>query len=262
MTEKTIRTVRAMGHLVMFLVFALCIIFPVAAEISDAQVITLNGSKITADAPGVYGNGSILTITLPGEYVLKGNLTNGQIIVDCEQEGKVRLYFNGVSGHCANGPALYIKACSPRLTVELVEGTDNRLSDGKSYKETDPSGVIYSKGDLTITGTGFLTVTGSYKNGIVSKDDLRIKGGKINVQAVNNGISGKDYVEIYDGEITIKAGNDGIKTTNEDPGLGYIFIEGGIVDITCGDGPLSYVHDLRITGGSIMAVKDPSLKTN
>ena len=262
MSEKTFRTIHAMRYVVMAIVLAFCILVPVAAEVSDAQVITLNGNKISADAPGIYGSGSILTITLPGEYLLKGNLTNGQIIVNCEQNGKVRLYFSGVSVHCANGPALYIKNCSPRLTIELVEGTDNKLSDGRSYTDADPSGVIYSKSDLTITGSGSLTVTGSYKNGIVSKDDLRIKGGKINIQAVNNGISGKDCVEIYDGEITIKAGNDGIKTTNEDPDMGYIFMEGGIVNITCGDGPLSYVNELRITGGSILASKDPSLKTN
>lgn len=262
MSMKTFRSVRAIRYVAMALVLSLCILVPAAAEISDAQVITLNGNRISADVPGVYSSGSTLTITLPGEYLLKGNLTNGQILVDCEQKGKVRLYFSGVSVNCSNGPALYIKACSPRLTIDLVEGTDNKLSDGKSHADSELTGVIYSKSDLTISGTGKLTVTASYRNGIVSKDDLRIKGGKINVQAVNNGISGKDCVEIYDGEITVKAGNDGIKTTNEDPGMGYIFMEGGIVDITCGDSPLSYVNELRITGGSIAAVKDPSLSTN
>jgi len=262
MSRKTFRTARFVKYAAFALVFALFIIAPAAAELSDAQVITLNGNKIKADAPGVYSNGSVLTITLPGEYLLKGNLTNGQIVVNCEQSGKVRLYFGGVTVNCGNGPAVYIKKCSPRLTIELVEGTVNKLTDGKTYADKEASGVIYSKSDLTITGTGSLTVVGSYKNGIISKDDLRIKGGKINIQAVNNGISGKDCVEISDGEITIKAGNDGIKTTNEDAGMGYISIEGGILNITCGDGPLSYVHNLLITGGSINAVKDPSLKTN
>lgn len=261
MTRKILRTVHSVRYAALALILALCILVPVAAEISDATVITLNGNKVKADAPGVYVKGSVVTITLPGEYLLKGNLSNGQVIVDCEQRGKVRLYLGGVSIHCGNGPALYIKESAPRLTIELVEGTDNKLSDGKKYADEDLTGVIYSKSDLTITGTGSLTVTGSYKNGIVSKDDLRIKGGKINVQAANNGISGKDCVEIYDGEIVIKAGNDGIKSTNEEPGMGYISMEGGTVEITCGDGPLSYVLGLRITGGSILTTKDPSLKT-
>ena len=88
------------------------------AEGSPLEII-LSDNGITADYPGVYNEGSVLTITLPGEYMLKGSLSNGQIIVDCEQNGKVRLLFSGVSVHCGDGPALYIKKCSPRLTIEL-----------------------------------------------------------------------------------------------------------------------------------------------
>ena len=254
-------------RIVIALVLALFIIAPALAATSDQAgspvPITLNYTKITADNPGVYVNGSTLTITLPGEYLIKGTLTNGQIIVDCEQTGKVRLYFSGVSVHCSNGPALYIKACSPRLTIELVEGTVNTLSDGTVYadKTGKIDGVIYSKSDLTITGAGTLNVKGNFWDGIVSKDDLRFKGGKINVEAVHNGIMGKDCVEIFDGEIIVKAGKDGIKTSNEEAGLGYISMEGGVVSITCGDDPLVVVNALNITGGTINAVINPSLNT-
>ena len=255
------------SRIVIALVLALIIMAPAFAETTaqtaSPAVITLNSTKIKADIPGVYVNGSTLTITLPGDYMLKGNLTNGQIIVDCEQTGKVRLYFNGVSVHCATGPALYIKACSPRLTIELVEGTVNTLTDGTVYadKTGKIDGVIFSKSDLTITGAGTLNVKGNYRDGIVSKDDLRFKGGKISVEAVHNGVMGKDCVEIYDGEIIVKAGKDGIKTSNEEAGLGYISMEAGVVSITCGDDPLVVVNALNITGGTINAVIDPSLDT-
>ena len=245
---------------VVVILLMFCILATVAAEKSDARIITLNGNRISADYPGVYTQGSTLTITLPGEYLLKGNLSNGQIVIDCEQSGKVRLYFDGVSVHCSNAPALNIRKCSPRLTIELVEGTANRLSGGKVFANEDTDGVIFSKSDLTITGTGKLDIKAEYRHGIVSKDDLRIKSGTINIEAARNGIIGKDCVEIFDGELTIKAGNDGIKTTNEETGYGYIAMEGGTISIVCGDGPLSYVHGLLITGGSLTAVKDPSLK--
>ena len=254
-------------RIVIALVLALIIIAPSFADSSDQAAtpvaITLNDTKITADNPGVYIDGSTLSIILPGEYILKGTLTNGQIIVDCEQPGNVRLFFNRVSVHCSDGPALYIKACSPRLTIELVEGTVNTLSDGTVYadKTGKIDGVIYSKSDLTITGAGTLNVEGNYWDGIVSKDDLRFKGGKVNVEAVHNGIMGKDCVEIYDGEIIVKAGKDGIKTSNEESGQGYISMEGGVVSITCGDDPLVVVNALNITGGKINAVIDPSLNT-
>ena len=181
--------------------------------------------------------------------------------IDCEQSGKVRLFFAGVSIHCEDGPALYIKKCSPRLTIELQADTVNNLSDGAVYVNQDKAdAVIYSKSDLTITGEGTLNISGAYRDGIVSKDDLRIKGGKINVKTVHNGICGKDCVEIFEGEIFVTAGNDGIKTTGEDADMGYISMEGGTITILCGDDPLSFVHGLFQTGGTINANIDPSLK--
>ena len=248
------------------LALVLCMLAPAAfstpalAE-EPSVVITLSDDGITADYPGVYADGSVLTITLPGDYLLKGTLSNGQIVVDCERDGKVKLFFGGINVHCENAPALYIKKCSPRLSIELVEGTANELSDGTAYAaDSKTDAVIYSKSDLTITGTGSLTVKGAYRDGIVSRDDLRIKGGKITVEAAHNGIFGKDCVEIFDGEVTVRAGNDGIKTTNEDRDCGYISMEGGTVSITCGDDPLSYVHEFFLTGGTINAVVDSSLK--
>ena len=250
------------------LTLALCIVasvmLPSSAWAAESPVsIELSDEAITADYPGVYSEGGVLTITLPGEYLLKGTLTNGQIIVECEQNGKVRLILAGVSVHCETGPALYIKKCSPRLSLELAEGTVNELSDGTAYpKDSAPDGVIYSKSDLTITGTGALTVKGAYRNGIVSKDDLRIKSGVITVEAVRNGICGKDSVEIFDGEITVTAGNDGIKTTNDDPAWGYISMEGGTVTITCGDDPLAFVNGFSAVGATIRTTVDSSLKTS
>lgn len=249
---------------ILALILALCFVIPTAlpvlAQASETPVkVVLSDSGIEADNPGVYAQGSILTITLPGEYQLEGALSNGQIIVDCEQTGKVRLILGGVSVHCENGPALNIKKCSPRLSIELAEGTENALSDGAVYANYDKvDAVIYSKSDLTITGTGALTVTGAYRDGIVSKDDLRIKSGIVTVEAPHNGICGKDCVEIYDGEITVKCGNDGIKTSNEDADWGYILVEGGLINIVCGDDPLAVVNGLTITGGTVKATVNSS----
>ncbi len=80
------------------------------------------------------------------------------------------------------------------------------------------------------------------------------------MEAVHNGITGKDCVEIFDGNITVRAGNDGIKTTNDDSEWGYISMEGGMVNITCGDEPLKVVHGLSIIGGTVDAKVDASMK--
>lgn len=267
MTSSRRRSISLKNALIYRLVPALLALFLCActsalAQSSDAPMsIVLSDNGISADYPGVYSEGGTLTITLPGEYLLQGSLSNGRIIVDCEQSGKVRLFFAGVSIHSEDGPALYIKKCSPRMTIELQADTVNNLSDGAVYANQDTAdAVIYSKSDLTITGEGTLNISGAYRDGIVSKDDLRIKGGKINVKTVHNGICGKDCVEIFEGEIFVTASNDGIKTTGEDADMGYISMEGGTITILCGDDPLSFVHGLFQTGGTINATIDPSLK--
>ena len=68
---------------------------------------------------------------------------------------------------------------SKKAVVILAEGTENYLTDGSSYSfsssdEDEPNAALFSKDDLTINGDGSLTVEGNYRDGIASKDDLKI----------------------------------------------------------------------------------------
>ena len=103
-----------------------------------------------------------------------------------------------------------------------------------------------------IEGSGSLKITAVSADGIVSKDELEIRGGKITVDAHRHGIKGKDCVEIYDGEISVTAGQDGIKSTNKkDSSRGYVAIRGGVVTIVCGDDPLQFITDCTIENAKI-----------
>ena len=64
---------------------------------AELYAITMSDDSISADIPGVYTEGSIIIISLPGDYTLTGSLSNGQIIVDLEQDGKVKLFFKAVA---------------------------------------------------------------------------------------------------------------------------------------------------------------------
>ena len=87
---------------------------------------------------------------------------------------------------------------------------------------------------------------------IVSKDDLRIEGGVLNIHAARHGIRGKDAVEISGGDLTIEAGQDGIKSTNsKEAEWGYLRLTGGVIRIVCGDDALDYEPTCRSSGAEL-----------
>lgn len=196
-----------------------------------------------------YADGTV-TISAGGEYVISGKTSDGSIVVNCSEEENVKLILDGADITCPDGPALLVTAAK-NVYIILKEGTESTLSDGTAYSDADNAdGCIFSKADLIISGEGRLNVNGNYKHGIVSKDDLAVIGGELNVTAVSSGICGKDLVEIDRGSISVTAGNDGIKSTNtEDADKGSIIIGGGNITISSEDNCISSAAALDISGG-------------
>ncbi|MEK5382759.1 carbohydrate-binding domain-containing protein [Niallia sp. FSL W8-0635] len=223
-------------------------------EEEDPIYITLDGNEISYDeSAAVMTSGSTVTIRSGGVYVLKGNLDDGQIVVDAPETGNVHLVLNGVDINNSNSSAIFIKEAEDTV-ITVAEGTKNHVSDGKVYTEDDGSGepnaAIFSKDDLTINGTGILEVDGNYDNGIGSKDDLRIMGGTIKVTAVDDAILGRDLVAIKNGTFDINAGGDGIKSTNTNKEKGMIAIENGIFSIHSGTDGIQAESSLYIAEGT------------
>ncbi len=144
------------------------------------------------------------------------------------------------------------------VVVVLADGSSNALADATTYTATtqdstdeEPTGALYSTADLTIGGTGSLTVTGNANNGIVGKDGLVITGGTIEVTSVDDGIIGKDYLVVSDGDVTVDAVDDGLKSDNTtDAGAGFVLVEGGTIRVTSQDDGIKGVQVL-VSGGTI-----------
>ena len=218
---------------------------------SSATKVTLSGDSASVSGPGAVAEGSTVTISTAGTYIVSGNLTNGSIIVATSENDKVQIVFNGVKIACSSGPAVDIQSAD-KCFITLAEGTQNSLSDGSAYASEDANACIYATCDLTINGSGSLDVSGNYRHGVFSKDDLVVYSGTIRVSAVEDGLNGKDSVKIGAGDVTIDAGGDGIKATKDDtPTKGFVSIDGGTVSISADDDGIQAKTYLRIAGGSV-----------
>lgn len=228
-----------------------------AWSLEESTVVTLEESNIIIEGTGATEAEGVLTIDAAGTYVISGSLTKGQIVVDATEEDNVQLVLNGVSLENSETAPIYV-ASAKNVYLTLAEGTINQIVDSRvaaveeTTDETDLSAAIYSKSDLFVNGSGTLTVTGGYKDGITSKDDLKIVDGTISVTASDDGLVGKDSVCVRAGNLTLETGGDGIKSTNtEDTSKGNVIIDGGTLQISAGSDGLESVHVLVVNAGNI-----------
>ena len=222
-------------------------------EESEAKAITLTGTSASSDASGVSIDGGTITITEEGVYVLSGTLSDGMIIVDAA-EAKVQLVLNNAEITSATSAAIYVKQAD-KVFVTQAEGSSNSLANGGTFTAIDDNNidaVIFAKDDITLNGSGSLTIESPAGHGVVSKDELTITGGTYTINAAKNGLSGKDSIAIADGTFNITAGADAIHGDNdEDTAKGFVYIGGGTYTISAGDDAIHSSSGLAITDGTI-----------
>lgn len=218
-----------------------------------ATAITLSDDASSCDSSSVTISNNTITITDEGTYLLTGSLSDGQVIVDADDK-KVQLVLDSVNINCDTSAALYVKAAD-KVFVTLASDSENSLSNTSDFVAIDDNNidaVIFSKDDLTLNGSGTLTVTAKYGHGIVSKDDLVITSGTYQITAAKHALSGKDSVRIADGVLTLDAGTDGIHSENTDnDAKGFIYIANGDISITADSDGFDAEETLQVDGGNI-----------
>lgn len=237
---------------------------------STAVSIKLNGTTATASSESVEISGSKITITEDATYVVSGELTDGMLIVNAPDTAKLQIVFNGVNIKSKTSAALYILEAD-KVFLTLADGSTNTIENGGSFTATDDNnidGALFSKQDLTMNGTGSLTVTSPAGHGIVCKDDLVISGGKYVVNSASHGLDANDSVRIANSDLTIDAGKDAIHCENtDDTSLGFIYMASGDIKAEAeGDGISASAYmqiedgtiDLLVGGGSENGEKQSS----
>lgn len=222
-------------------------------EYEESECTMINLEKESIEGSGAEVTSEGITITEEGEYILTGTYKNKQITVEAADDAKVRVILKDAVIDNEKGAAIYVKSAD-KVFITLAEGTVNTVSGVTQTisvdEETDAA--IYSKSDLTVNGEGSLSIKCSDGKGIVSKDDLKITSGNINIEASDHALSGKDSVRIAGGTFKLKTGEDGIHSGNdEDPEKGYVYIADGNIEIDASDDGIHGETKTVIAGGII-----------
>lgn len=196
------------------------------------------------------------TISEAGVYSFFGSLVDGGITINTDDRSAVKIILNGVSITNHSGPAI---SCLEADDLLIEFKGENYLTDGSAYSSSldeDVEGVIYSKADLSLDGDGTVSIISNYKDAIVGKDDLTIRGGTYNITAVDDAIRGKDSVYITGGTLNLIAAEDGIKSTNNTlASKGFVYITGGTLNISAGDDGIHAENFLIVDDGEINIIK-------
>ena len=225
-------------------------------EASDTIFVSYNGGEATVmgDASDISVEGAHVTVDRGGDevvYVLKGTADNGSFKISYSKK-KTQIILDGVRIKNPIGAAINIQS-GKTILVKLADGTTNYLEDGTPYELIEgeqQKGTFFSEGQLVFSGKGVLNVKSNYGHGIASDDYVRVRDGKITINAVRDGISTKDRFVMYGGEITINAGQDGV-----DVGEGYIEIGGGKLKVQAGDEGITASYE----GDEDTGVIDPDI---
>ena len=210
------------------------------ADLNGATAITLeSGREIRIDSAGVY--------------VLSGTASEATVTVEAGDDDKVQLVLNGITVANTGFPVIYVKSADKVFVTTAADSSLSVTGTFTSDGNTKTDGVIFSKADLTLNGTGTLTIA-STDNGIVGKDDLKITGGTYEIRAASKTVEANDSIRIADGTLNLTAGTDGLHAENsEDSSAGNIYIGGGNLAISAGDDAIHAACVVQVDGGTVRA---------
>lgn len=268
-------------------------------SLEDATVLTFTDNGITAQdgGTGYEIDGTALTIDSAGTYAVTGTCADGSITIKEGTTG-VTLVLNGLSLTSADTAPITCNK-STEVTIIAAEGSVNSLTDSARNNDDEypdneaaENAVIKCKdgSQVTLGGTGSLTITANGKNGIKSgtttaeewEASLTICKLTLTINApVNDAVNAEQTLNVESGTLTIAAADDALHSDlvlnigaggTEGPAITitecYEGIEGAELNIYSGDISINssddclnaansdlsgYDFTMTITGGTIVA---------
>lgn len=197
---------------------------------ADLGTVTLSPEK-AVDLSSVNGT---LSITDPGAYTLTGTL-QGSIVIDAQDQA-VQLILDNASVKAMTECAVDVVSAS-KVIITSRDGTQNSLEDGSYTDESaDENACVFSTAPLSFNGGGQLTIKGDYKDGVHSKDTVKVCGANLEIQAKRDGIRGNDGVGIRNANLTITAKKSAVKSSKSGKkGKGNIALSNSTLKAAAGE---------------------------
>ena len=263
------------------ILFAMSVLVVCVTQAQSVSVV-FTGDTATVTADSIASQ--YLTVTQQGAHVsiaqsnnlateitynLSGSSSDGEFYMSGSYKATIELngltltnltpVYSGAAVHIQNGK---------RIKVKVVTGTTNSLVDAASGSQ---KGCLYIKGHAEFAQQGTLNVVGNVKHGIKAGEYITLKNATLNItSAVGDGISCNEYFLMQSGSVNISGtGDDGIQcdldgdtstgetTDHEDEDSGNIYIEDGLIIITCNATAAKGIKaagDMNISGGDITVI--------
>ena len=270
------------NNVILFILFAFAACGIAQAQSDNSVQIVYNGTSATVNVADNISQ--YLTVTQQGAHVsitqsdsvaseitykLSGTSTDGEFYMSGSYKATIELndltltnatpVYSGAAVHIQNGK---------RIKVKVVTGTLNSLVDASSGSQ---KGCLYIKGHAEFAQQGTLNIVGNVKHGIKAGEYITLKNATLNItSAVGDGISCNQYFLMESGNVNISGtGDDGIQcdldgdtstgetADHEDEDSGNIYIEDGILVITCNATAAKGIKaagDMNISGGDITII--------
>ena len=223
-------------------------------ESGRATVITLKGDRATVSGSGAYVYNGDVIINGTGLFTISGTLDDGSIVVDAHKTSKVWVKLDGAQIRCSDSAAFRVEQAD-KVFLTLAEGSENLIESGSEFSAEavadNVKGALFSRDDLTINGSGALTVRSGYRHAIAVNDDLVITGGTITAEAPRDAIHANDSLRLREAELILKGGDEGIDVDAEG---GYFYMETGSVHIDCAGDGICTEGDILVAGGDLTVV--------
>lgn len=177
-----------------------------ATDVSDLQ----DSESIPDGATVIEASDEQVVIDVAGDYVLSGEYSQG-IVVSVANNETTHIYLNGATITNTNGIAISNTNKKSSLIITVVDGTTNVVTNAG-----DDANAIHVKGNLSINGSGTLSVTSASKSAIKVSKSFVVIDATVNIDSANHGIAARS-IEAQNATINVtSAAKDGLNAECDD----------------------------------------------